>query len=273
MHTIGTSGGIRLRTLRDEAGRTQLDVELDASLGSGYLQRVESGKVQRPERETLERILDALVARYTERRDVLEMFGYIVDTPLPDVGEIEWAVEVGQRELNDVVFPAYLLDCAHRLLAWNFYVCELFNLDVAATIARISILKVLFDPRYQVSPLIHNPDEFYRASLRALRYQMRLFHGETWYTQLINELLAECPLFRRYWQAVEPDEAYPTAARPLTPIEFKLPGIGVLKFRLTAESFVKDRRFRIMYYVPADPITIHQCELWAGASRDTLFCG
>jgi len=258
-----TSGGIRLRTLREEAGKTQLEVELDASLGSGYLQRVESGKVQRPERETLERILAALGARYTERRDVLEMFGYIVDTPLPDAAEIEWAVKACQRELQDVSFPAYLLDCGHRLLAWNGFVDALFNLNVAASIGGISILRVLFDPRYKISPLIHNPDEFYPASLRALRYQMRLFHGEQWYVELINELLEECPNFRRYWQAAKPDEVYPTAARPLTPIEFNLPQIGLLIFRLTSESFVQDRRFRIIYYVPADAVTLRQCAGWA----------
>src|SRR5215468_5787831 len=99
MANVGTPGGNRLRALREYAGRTQLDVELDADLGSGYLQRVESGKVQQPERETLERILAALGTRYTQRRDILELFGYIVDAPLPTEDEIQWAVGLCRSEL------------------------------------------------------------------------------------------------------------------------------------------------------------------------------
>ena len=71
MKKSGTVGGNRLRALREYVGRTQLEVELEANLGLGYLQRVESGKVQRPERETIERILFSLFVdpvNMTERR-------------------------------------------------------------------------------------------------------------------------------------------------------------------------------------------------------------
>ena len=68
------SGGKRLKSLREAYGKTQLVVELDASLGTGYLQRIESGRVQQPERETLERILDALCVRYSERCEVMNLF-------------------------------------------------------------------------------------------------------------------------------------------------------------------------------------------------------
>src|SRR5258708_21591572 len=119
MAHLGTPGGNRLKLLREDAGQTQLEVELDAGLGMGYLQRVEWGKVRHPEGDTLERIVAALGARYTEGRDILELFGYLVDAPLPDASEVAWAIGLCQAELNTAVFPAYLLDCAHRLLAWN----------------------------------------------------------------------------------------------------------------------------------------------------------
>ena len=114
MNHTGTPAGNRLRTLREAAGKTQLDIELDASLGTGYLQRIESGKVGHPERDTLERILTALNGQYTERRDILELFGYIVDTPPPDDDEIQWAINLCGGEINSAVFPAYLLDCSPR---------------------------------------------------------------------------------------------------------------------------------------------------------------
>jgi len=62
----GTPGGIKLRALRERAGRTQLWVELEAALGTGYLQRIESGRVTQPTRATLERILAALETGYSE---------------------------------------------------------------------------------------------------------------------------------------------------------------------------------------------------------------
>ncbi len=123
----GTPGGARLRALREWAGRTQLWVEAEAELGTGYLQRVESGKVAQPGRATLERILAALEARYSERREVLELFGYAVATPPPTEEEIAWARAVCRRELHEVAFPAYVLDCMHRLIAWNRHVPRLLG--------------------------------------------------------------------------------------------------------------------------------------------------
>ena len=112
-----TPGGARLRGLREQAGKTQLAVEVEADLGSGYLQRIESGKVVHPQSQTLERILTALEARYSERREVLELFGHAVASPLPTGAEIDWACAFSHSELHEVMFPAYLLDCGHRLLA------------------------------------------------------------------------------------------------------------------------------------------------------------
>ncbi|MCA9909217.1 MAG: helix-turn-helix domain-containing protein, partial [Anaerolineae bacterium] len=153
-----TPGGRRLRALREYHGKTQLDVELDASLGIGYLQRLELGRVQQPERDTLERILAALDARYTERREVLELFGYVVDAPIPTEAEIEWAVSVCRAELDSAAFPTYLLDCAHRLLYWNALVPRLYvtpGTDMRAErLGRLSVLKLIFDPAYHVTPRI-----------------------------------------------------------------------------------------------------------------------
>jgi transcriptional regulator with XRE-family HTH domain len=266
MSKPSTPAGNRLRALREAAGKTQLEVELDAELGSGYLQRVESGKVRHPERETLERILSALEARYTERRNILELFGYSVDAPLPNKEEIAWAVALAQPELDAAVFPAYLLDCAHRLLLWNPIFPKLFQIDDLIrrekTKNYISVLRLLFDPNYGLTPLIANPDIFFPASIRALHTEMQLFHGEAWYDQIIEDMRT-CPNFEKYW--IQPVSTHHFAARPLTPLEFKLPGIGLLQFRIMAEAFVQDRRFRVIYYLPANPITMQKCLDWADA--------
>src|SRR3954466_11470943 len=103
-----TPGGARLRAVREAAGRTQLWVEAEAELGTGYLQRLESGRVVQPGRPVLERILIALDARYTERRDVLELFGYTVTTQPPTTEEMAWAADLARQELDEAPFPAYV---------------------------------------------------------------------------------------------------------------------------------------------------------------------
>jgi hypothetical protein len=229
--------------------------------------------VQHPERDTLERILAALGARYTERRDVLELFGYVMDTPLPDADEIRWAIEACQAEIHHAVIPAYLLDCAHRLLAWNPFVPQLFGETAIQKAPNgtdfVSMIRLLYDPHYGFTSLIANADVFFRAQMRAFRYEMQLFRGEAWHKTLIDELLHDCPLFEHYWNEAEREQGYPTAARPLFPIELSLPGTGTLQFRITSEPFAQDRRFRVIYFLPADSFTMQQCMLWLSQHETT----
>jgi transcriptional regulator with XRE-family HTH domain len=262
MKRPGAPGGNRLKALREFYGRTQLDIELDASLGIGYLQRVESGKVQQPERETLERILAAMGARYTERRDVLELFGYIVDAPIPNDADIKWAVSVCQSEIDSAVFPVYLLDCAHRLLTWNSLVPQIFKGYPlkAGEIPYISMPRLIFDPAYHITPTIMNPEVFFLAQIRALRYEMQWFHDEAWYGEFIEDML-HCGEFKRYWEKWGTAQTH-IPARPLTPLKLNLKEEGLLQFRLISEPFAQDRRFRVIYYLPADADTMQQCLAW-----------
>jgi transcriptional regulator with XRE-family HTH domain len=255
-----TPGGNRLRTLREACGRTQLDVELDASLGTGYLQRVESGKVRYPERDTLERILTALGARYSDRRSVLELFGYVVDAPLPTEADVRWAIDACAVEMNQAAFPVYLLDCAHRLLAWNALLPRLFRLERG--LPGTSMLKIIFDPAYGVTPLIANGEVFFPAQIRALRHEMSLFGSEPWYGALIEDM-RRLPLFEEYWSRAQTAHPYHLAGRPFTPLELRLKDGARLQFRLLSEPFSQDRRFRVIYYLPADAITIERCATWS----------
>jgi transcriptional regulator with XRE-family HTH domain len=253
-----TPGGERLKALRERAGKTQLEVELDGHLGIGYLQRVESGKVQHPERETLERILAALGARYPEQRDVLEHFGYRMSAPLPDAAEIAWAVDACRTELQSAVFPAYLLDCAHHLLAWNAFVPQLYPRAGMLMARHQSIVHLLFDPQYGVTPRILNADDFFAAQLRTFRLEMQPFVSEPWYVDLL-QALRQNPLFEAYWLQSTAEQPHSLAARPLVPLHIVDLAGQALQFRLLSEPFAEDRRFRLIYYLPADPVTMQWC--------------
>ncbi len=263
----GTPGGNKLRHLRERSGKTQLAVELDAELGSGYLQRVEAGKVANPERKTLERILSALQAGYSERREILELFGYTVDNPLPGEAEISWALSVCRAELSSAPFPAYLLDCGHRLLAYNRYYPYLFGFQgdnpAIAALLRRSMLEIIYDEASPFYRLLQDPGSFLLAGIHALKYEMSAYSGEKWYQEMLAGLQANYPLFRHYWEQATRQPDYAVAARLLTLIGLNAPGSGLLNFRLSAEPFIRDRRFRIIYYLPGDPKTIGQCAEWA----------
>lgn len=262
MQPMPTPGGRRLRALRESRDQTQLDVELNASLGMGYLQRLERGRVRQPERDTVERILSALEARYTERREILELFGYIVDAPIPDEAEIDWAIRVCEDDIQQANFPIYLLDCCNRLIYWNHFVSRLYNGVPSTRIAGnyISMLKLIFDPAYQAIERIHNKETFFPAQIRALRYEQQKFRDEAWYRQLIDEMLT-FESFRIHWEQEQQKPIY-IPARPLVPLQFMLDDT-LLSFRLIAEPFVQDQRFRVIYYLPDNPATAQQCMVWS----------
>ncbi len=256
---VGKVGGAKLRALRNASGLTQLTVELEASLGTGYLQRVESGRVQQPERETLERILDALAATFAQRRDVLETFGYIVTITPPLHQDSAWAIQQTDPMLHKVSFPAYLLTCTHHLLAWNVAAEQLFGQVGVPNLADFQstpIFHLFFEPQRGVLPAIANATEFLPAVVQALRHEISKFQHEAWCTALIDKLLQDLPLFKTHWELISSNPPSVVAARPLVPIEIAPIIGGKLKFRITAEPLTTDPRFRVVYYLPANGATL-----------------
>lgn len=269
---MDTPGGTRLRQLRLAAGKTQMWVELEAELGSGYLQRLESGRVMQPVRPTLERILTALGARYSERRDVLEMFGYTVATDPPTAEDITWAREICRYELQSAVFPAYMLDCTVRLQAWNQFVPRLIGVAPDASILEQltdrTLLALWFNPDALLGALVAEPDVFLPSMIRAFRFELEHVGDEFWMDSLLEGLLA-IPRFRHYWEQVEREQLPATAARSLLPVRLRTPDDGLLEFRLSVEHFTRDARFRVVYFLPASPETMQVCARWAGALSGT----
>ena len=131
----------------------------------------------------------------------------------------------------------------------------------SALAARVSMLHLIFDPAYPVAGHIANPDVFLPAQIRALRYEMHWFQEEPWSHALLDEML-HVPQFAHYWHAAAQRATPPVAGRPLALFQLDLPGAGLLQFRLISEPFAEDRRFRVLYTLPADPATIRQCLAW-----------
>jgi transcriptional regulator with XRE-family HTH domain len=270
---MATPGGALLRELREGRRRSQLWVEAEAALGTGYLQRLEAGRVARPGSATVERILDALGARYDERRTVLAAFGYAAATPLPTLADQRWAREECREILEVVDFPAYALDCANRLVAWNRFFSCLLGVGprdpLPESLAGHSLVAPWFDPASRLAPLVAMPEQFLPALIRALRFEMRRFGDEPWYEPVVLAPLLALPRFRHYWEVVAQESELPGAGRALVPVVLDLPWAGRLQFRLAAEPFARDPRFRAIYYFPADARSMRQCAAWAEESRES----
>lgn len=263
--TAATAGGGRLLQLRLQAGKAQLQIEAEAGLGCGYLQRIEAGKVRQPQRATLERLLAALEVRYNERREVLALFGYQAAAPLPDAAEIAWARAVARPELEAVAFPAYLLDCGVRLLAWNRLLPALFPV-VGHEGRRIaaehwSMLRLWLDPRFGMAERVGDAAANVRRLIHTFRHELERFGDEPWCAGLVAELYRDLPQFRAAWDAPAP-VATASAARAMAPLRLLLPE-RVLHFWIAAEPLTRDARFRIVSLLPADAQTMEQCARWA----------
>jgi transcriptional regulator with XRE-family HTH domain len=252
-----TPGGARLRALRAACGKSQLAIELDASLGLGYLQRLERGRVQRPQRETLERILTALGAGFAECREVFGLFGYTTPFALPTDDEIRWAVNVFEAEAGGQNIPAYLLDCSHRLLAWNAPVSHLFG-DVVTTGTLMP--RLIFDAQDGIASSVLNAETFFAAQVRILQFERGRCGDAAWYTDFLDEM-RQYPAFDACWTQSAVSE--PVTLRPVAHLHLAL-GREAARFRLISETFAGDPRFRVIYYLPADAATLRASLAWAG---------
>jgi hypothetical protein len=71
------------------------------------------------------------------------------------------------------------------------------------------------------------------------------------------------PAFVHYAALADQAPATASAARALVPLRLSVPGVGRLEFRVAAEPFTRDPRFRLVSYLPADPATMRHCAAWA----------
>jgi hypothetical protein len=200
---------------------------------------------------------------------VLELFGYTVATPPPTVAEVAWAVEVSKQELAELPFPAYVLDCTHRIVGWNPVVPHLFGADLddpsLGGLAGRSLLAAWFDPASPVGRLVAEPDVLLPALVRAMHYETEQFSAEPWIRPLIDGL-ERLPRFREASALVAseqpPERRGVTSSRAWAPVRLTVPGLGLLQFRLSSERFGRDARFRAVYLFPADPATMAACASW-----------
>jgi hypothetical protein len=120
--------------------------------------------------------------------------------------------------------------------------------------------RLIFDPVDGIAESVINADIFFPAQIRVLQYERQRCGDDRWYSGFVDDM-RQYEAFDKYWINQNSTHHAQIPMRPLAPLKLDT-GHGLAQFRLIAETFVQDHRFRVIYYLPADSSTIRQCLKW-----------
>lgn len=254
-----TVGGNWLRRLREQCGLTQQEMYLRDVIAAKTLSQIETGKTERPDRETVEGLLDAYDARFDDRKGVLQSFGYMPDYRPPKPEEIARVLEWIQPALDDSPFPAYIIDFTTKLWFFNDLYMALLRLEreEIASFHGQPLWKLLFEDALPAD------DDFETAVLdhvQQTRERLAIFVNEPWFEEMLNK---ECDAqFLRYWHEVgemtqELPASPPFSVKTQKPVVIDQPGLShLLYFHVNEERITGDERIAVVWLIPADDATI-----------------
>lgn len=256
-----TLGGL-IKDYRLQKNISQLDIAF--ALGwkePSRLSRIEQGRIEKPKRELIESLIQAMKLRDEERNTLLMVGGY-----LPTTKEMDRTILLLQESLQLWHYPATLVDFSWRIIYSNEKIFRLYRItqEEAQYIQkeRPNVLELHFNILLPKLQRQHgkNLNEM-KDYLKDLVFRFRnLQKGKTrerWYIELIQKLM-ENDLFRELWQQTEHmDETLLNGGY----IMKVLPSINddkqLLKHHYFATPLSFDPRFIMGLYVPADTETFN----------------
>jgi transcriptional regulator with XRE-family HTH domain len=270
---IALPPGTCLRQLRNERGLSMDDLAYSSNITYRALQRIESGKTKLPSRHNLIALLNNLNAvkkiSAAERLKVLTPFGYRDQTPLPDETEIINITQQWEKSVFELPHPACLVDCAHRIHAWNRYGPRLVGLTYGhpgmENIRGKTLFDVLFNQSFATAFGLQNKDDFLIDMLEVMRSEFEAFKDEDWCKECIQNTSAAYPEFRRLWGKINTYPVRRLSLRMIGPFLLNPTGNAPLSFYMLGTDFMSDSRFRVIQYLPANMATMRQCLTWVEA--------
>lgn len=238
----------------------------DVSLKIGWkdttrLSKIEQGRVGKPNRETIDRLIHALDLTENETGNFLLVGGY-----LPTEEEIKKGIAVVKEKIDNWPYPAYFQDFSFRFLYCNANYPKSMNLPSSyknmMQKERPHLLETAFDPKYYngvEEKFGYNEKSilpFPIAMTAVVKNDIESYQNESWYKKLIKKMM-NYDDFRNLW----PQLNETTLNRTLQEYDYdELTGIfngknQTLKFHIFAARFVKDPRFWVLFYTPVDKST------------------
>lgn len=253
-----TLGGL-IKDYRIKKRLSQLEVSLRIGWKeTSRLSKIEQGRVGKPTRETIEKIIKALDLTEQEKGEFLLIGGY-----LPTDEEIKKTIKKVKEKIDNWPYPAYLMDFSFRGLYLNNNALKVINYppDFKEVIKKIkpNFLEFPFLPKEQFSIEVskgedeNNLKPFKIAQIASFKSENIRYQNESWYKKLIQYLL-KYEDFRKLWPKVSLEQYH----KKLFDYEYKkMTGIyngkkQTLYFHLQTAKLITDPRFQIVLYYPAD---------------------
>lgn len=256
-----TLGGL-IKDYRIKKRLSQVDVSL--KLGwkdTSRISKIEQGRVGKPNRNTADRIIDALSLTPQERGNFLLAGGY-----LPNEKEIKTIINETKEKIDTWPYPAYLIDFSFRWLYTNTQTLIALNMPTNQKEWVIenkpNFLTFPFLPKEQRAVEIMKGEDkdhlkaFEIAQIATFKTENEAYQNESWYKNLVKDLM-QYESFRKYWPEVNLSHYH----KKLYDYEYKTMtdvynGKKVsLHLHLSTGKVISDPRFQVVLCFPANKET------------------
>lgn len=258
---IATLGGF----IKDYRIKKRLSqVEISLRLGwkdTSRISKIEQGRVGKPNRQTAERITEALGLNDSEKGEFLLVGGY-----LPTDVEIQNIIKLVKNKIDSWKYPAYLMDYSSRWLYTNNHM--LFVRQMPSQQKKIIRLNKPNFLQFPFLPKNQNPIKIMKgedkdnlisykiAQIVEFKGKNDKYQNESWYKKLIKELM-QYEDFRKLWPTINKN----SDNKKLFDYEYKMlagkyNGKKItLQFHSSNLKVILDPRFEVVLYFPADKKT------------------
>jgi len=247
--------GLPLGLRRRAPGLRREEVAQLANIGASWYTWLEQGRDVHPSAQVLESLAQALRLTENERRHLFLLAGQALP-PSPSLAD-ESISPALQRVLDDLnPTPAYVLGRRLDYLAWNNAADVLFSLSEGeAPHARNVVWRLFTSPTVRARP---RWEALARGTLAEFRAASARYPGDRWFEELIEDLKAVSPDFRRWW----PHHDARSGLDGHKVMEH--PTLGLLEFDEVTLQVFNNPDARLVIYSP-NPATRAKLERFAGS--------
>jgi transcriptional regulator with XRE-family HTH domain len=186
---------------RRTPGLRREDVAALAGVSVTWYTWLEQGRSIQVSADVLERIC-ATLRMSTDEREYL--FALVQHRPAPPIPAREAGVSpTVVRMLDALAVPAIVMTARWDVIAWNRLSNTIFRDYDQLPPERRNLLRILLvdDESYQGDPIAY--EAMARRILAKFRVDYSQVPGDAAFEELIAELAARCPIFRRLWSSAE----------------------------------------------------------------------
>lgn len=253
-----TLGGL-IKDYRIKKRLSQQDISLKIGWkDTTRLSKIEQGRVGKPTRETVEKIIKALELTEQEKGEFLLIGGYIATDD-----EVRIIVSQVKSKLDNWSYPAYLMDFSFRIVYTNLLNLKVLELDskwqkvIEKNKPNVMVFPFLPRDQFPVTVLkgedVNSLKSFQIAQIATFKTETYKYQSESWYNKIVQELMSNVD-FRELWAKIDQKDYH----KKFYDYEFKRieskynEEKKTLNFHIYTTKLINDPRFQLVLYYPAD---------------------